>query len=174
MADRLLGLAASIFSRFFLEMTKTNHTISGLLLAEAMIALTCPDVLSIQGITHVLQNNHTCHALVPLVAGSFTGALFPDVDLAIPGLGHRTLTHCPVPYLVGAVSGYVFQLSWMLYFCAGCLVHIFLDSFSLMGVPLQSPFGKRTGFRVMRVGAFSETVVAVLMGAIMYGIWILF
>ncbi|MEA3428030.1 MAG: hypothetical protein U9Q84_02175, partial [Thermodesulfobacteriota bacterium] len=70
--------------------------------------------------------------------------------------------------------GYVFQLSWMLYFCAGCLVHIFLDSFSLMGVPLQSPFGKRVGFRVMRVGAFSETVVAVLMGAIMYGIWILF
>lgn len=174
MAGRLLELATSVFSRFFLEMTKTNHTISGLLLAETMIALTCPDVLSIQGITHVLQNKHICHALAPLAAGCFTGALFPDVDLAIPGLGHRTLTHWPVPYLIGAVSGHVFHLSWILYFCAGCLLHIFLDSFSIMGVPLRSPFGKRIGFRVMRVGTFSETIAAVLMGAIMYGIWTLF
>ena len=155
-------------------MTKTNHTISGFLLAETVIAITCPGILSTYGITYILQNKQACYVFVPIVGGCFTGAIFPDIDLIIPGLGHRTLTHWPVPYFIAAVCSYISNLPWVLYFCAGCLLHIFLDSFSLMGVPLRSPFGKRTGFRIMRVGTFSETIAAVLMIATMYGIWILF
>jgi len=154
-------------------MTKTNHTISGFLLAETVIAITCPSVLSTYGIGYVLHNKQICYALAPIIGGCFAGALFPDIDLTIPSLGHRTLTHWPVPYLVAIVCSYIFHLPWVLYFCTGCLLHIFLDSFSLMGVPLRSPFGKRVGFRIMRVGTFSETIAAVLMGIIMYGIWIL-
>ena len=143
------------------------------MLAEAAIAISCPPVLSVEGISYVLQSKQACHALAPPVIGSFVGALFPDIDLGIPGLEHRTLTHWPVPYLAGVVLAHFVGFSWGLYFCIGCLVHIFLDSFSLMGVPLLTPFGRRGGFRIMRVGGFSESIAAVVMGALMYALWVI-
>jgi len=153
--------------------TRTNHSISGVLLAEAAIAISRPPVLSVEGISYVFQSKEACQALAPLVIGSFVGALFPDIDLGVPGLEHRTLTHWPVPYLVGVMLAHLWGFSWGVYFCIGCLVHIFLDSFSRMGVPLRTPFGRRRGFRIMRVGGFSEGIAAVVMGALMYVLWVI-
>ena len=144
-------------------MTRANHTLSGILLAEGIIAFISPSLLTIAGISYVLQDKAMCVAVPPIIVGSMVGAVFPDIDLRIPGLEHRTLTHWFIPYVAGILLAYFLVYSWVLFFCTGALVHILLDSLSLMGVPIWTPFGKRKGFRIMRVGNFSEVIAALLM-----------
>jgi len=152
-------------------MTKANHTLSGILLAEGIIAFISPGLLTIAGLSYALQDKTMCAAVPPIVVGSMVGAVFPDIDLRIPGLEHRTLTHWFMPYVAGILAAYFLGHPWVLFFCIGALVHILLDSLSLMGVPIWTPFGKRKGFKIMRVGNFSEVIAALLMVVGMYGIW---
>ena len=152
-------------------MTKANHTLSGILLAEGIIAFISPSLLTITGISYALQDKTMCATVPPIIVGSMFGAVFPDIDLRIPGLEHRTLTHWFIPYIIGIVLAYFLGHPWVLFFCIGALVHILLDSLSLMGVPIWTPFGKRKGFKIMRVGNFSEVIAALLMVVCMYGVW---
>lgn len=112
-----------------------------------------------------------CEAVSPVTVGSLVGAVFPDIDLCIPGLEHRTLTHWFIPYIIGISLAYFLGHPWVLFFCIGALVHILLDSLSLMGVPIWAPFGKRKGLKIMRVGNFSEVIAALLIVAGICGIW---
>ena len=152
-------------------MTKANHTLSGILLAEGIIAFISPGLLTIAGISCALQDSAMLAAVSPIVVGSMMGAVFPDIDLRIPGLEHRTLTHWFMPYAAGILLAYLLEYPWVLFFCIGALVHILLDSLSLMGVPIWTPFGNRKGFRIMRVGNFSEVIAALLMVTCICVIW---
>jgi membrane-bound metal-dependent hydrolase YbcI (DUF457 family) len=150
---------------------KINHTLSGIILAEVAVSILYPGLLTTSGISYVLKSKEALEVVAPVVAGSIAGAIFPDIDLHFPGLSHRTLTHWPFPYLVGLLLACCFGHLWLVVFCIGCLVHIFLDSFSMAGVPFVNPFGKRTGFKVFRGGGYFEGIITVFMFAGIYGVW---
>ena len=152
-------------------MTKTNHTLSGILLAEAAVSILYPGLLTTAGVSYAFESGAAWKKVAPVVAGCVVGAIFPDIDLHFSALPHRTLSHWPFPYLVGLPLAWCSEHLWLAVFCIGCLVHIFLDSFSMAGTPFVNPFGKRIGFRIFRVGGHFEGIITVLMFAGIYGVW---
>lgn len=108
---------------------------------------------------------------------------------------HRTITHWPaiwialafVAYLspsLGLVpSGLTVLFAAALYGVAfGGLFHCFIDIFSPMGIPLLTPFGKRTalgpkpntqGAHLYTTGRWSETSVVIGLLALAAGSWFL-
>ena len=151
-------------------MTKRNHALSGILLAEGSLALISPSLLTFQGLSYALQNG--VKAVLFIVSGSIIGAVFPDIDLRIPFLRHRTLTHWFIPYLIGLIVAYLYNCYLALFFCIGALIHILLDSLSLMGVPIWTPFGRRWGFRLMRVSGPLGIVATIMILGCICGIWL--
>lgn len=143
-------------------MRKINHTLSGILLAEAVVGTMYPGVLTAGGISHVLSDGQSLKTLAPVLAASIVGSVFPDIDIRIPGLPHRSLTHWFAPYAGLLIFAYLTGRSPLLFFSAGCLLHILLDSFSMMGVPILNPFGERKGFGLMRVGGPADLVISLL------------
>ena len=143
-------------------MTKINHTLSGILFAEAVVATMYPGVLTAGGISHVLSDGQSLETLAPVVAACVIGPIFPDIDIGIPGLPHRSLTHWFLPYAGLLIFAYLTGRFPLLFFSAGCLLHILLDSFSMMGVPILNPFGKRKGFGMMTVGGSADLVISLL------------
>ena len=156
-----------------ISINKFNHTLSGMLLSEGIIAFKCPSLLTWQGFAYVIGDVHAFATVFPVVACPVIGAVFPDVDMRIPGLEHRTITHWPIIYGVGLILAYLAGYLWLFLFCIGCLVHILLDSLSLMGVPVLTPFGKREGFRIMRVGSYTELLCSVIMIVGVFSVWLL-
>ena len=68
---------------------------------------------------------------------------------------HRTLTHTWWVWVVVAVAAIVHdrglispQTSLILAFCAACLLHVFMDSLTPIGVPVFNPFGRRGRIRL--------------------------
>ena len=152
-------------------MTKTNHMLSGILLAEAAVSILYPGLLTTAGISYAVKSGAAWETVAPVAAGCLLGAIFPDIDLHFPALPHRTLTHWPFPYLVGFLLACCSGHLWLAVFCIGCLVHIFLDSFTMAGVPFVNPFGKRIGFKLFRVGGHFESIITFLMFVGIYGLW---
>jgi len=148
-----------------------NHTLSGVLLSELIIVFKCSPLLTWQGVSYVVNDAHAFAAVFPAVISPVIGSVFPDVDMRIPGLDHRTITHWPVPYGIVLILAYLAGHLWLLVFCIGCLLHILLDSFSLMGVPLLTPFGKHKGFRIMRVGSHAEILCSAIMLLGIFCVW---
>jgi len=140
-----------------ISINKFNHTLSGILLSAGIITVKYP------AIEMNLLHPSVLESAMPLAAGALIGSVFPDIDIRIPGLEHRTITHWPLIYGTGLVLSYFAGYSWLFFFCIGCLVHILLDSLSLMGVPLLNPFGKRRGFKLMAVGSYAEVLCSVIM-----------
>lgn len=67
----------------------------------------------------------------------------PDVDLKIPGLGHRTWTH---GLLMLAISTVIVSIvNWQIGAVWGIayLSHLLADSLTVMGVPFLYPFSKK-------------------------------
>ncbi len=141
-------------------MKKSTHLISGALLAEAYILwLGVP--------TDMYYLTHPMVLSTGMTAGGIclAGSVFPDVDLRLRVFGHRTLTHWPIPYAIGAILAWFGGWSLAFLFCASVLAHIFLDSLTKMGVPIFTPFGRRYGFRLIYTGSvFEMLVVLVLCG----------
>lgn len=132
-------------------MKKPTHLLSGLLLTETYIVwLGVP--LELAYLVHPLVTSVVCMTAGVCLAGS----VFPDIDLKIPFLGHRTLTHWPIPYLLGAFVFWHYAMAYPFLFCLAVLVHIFLDSFTKMGVPVVKPFGRRYGIRRVTTGSIAE------------------
>lgn len=147
-------------------MMKPTHTLSGLVLAQGYLTW-----LGVPVDAASLTNPKLLMFSVPTVAACVTGAVFPDIDIRIKLFGHRTVTHWFPPFLAGAVLAWLLFLPSVFLFCTACLLHIFLDAFTKMGVPLMSPFGRRYGFRLFATGGAGEmiAVVALLFGSA--GIW---
>jgi len=147
--------------------------LSGALLSEGIIIFKYPSLLTWQGLSYVASDVHTFATVFAIVVCPVIGAVFPDIDVRIPGLEHRTITHWPVLYGTGLVLAYLAGYLWLFLFCIGALVHILLDSLSLMGVPIWTPFGKRKGFRVMRVGGQAELLCSAIMLGGVFCMWLI-
>lgn len=123
--------------------------------------------------------NHklTTFAAVFSMTGSFAASSVAAASSHLPDLlefrgvvPHRTVTHYPYPFLVGAA------VFWFLldasprpgYYAAffamiGILLHQVQDGLSLGGIPLITPGGKRLGFKWYVTKESSEWVVVVCM-----------
>lgn len=151
---------------------RLNHTLSGILLSEGIIAFKYSPLLTWQGISYVANDAQAFATVFPIAACPVIGAVFPDIDIHIPCLKHRTVTHWPILYGMGILLAYLAGYLWLSLFCIGCLVHILLDSLSVMGVPVTTPFGKRRGFRIMRVGGRAEFLCSVIMLGGVSCVWV--
>jgi inner membrane protein len=134
--------------------SKTGHVISGVALGIAAI--------------------HFEPKAPVLAVAAFIGALLPDAAEGVFGwwgnvrwslIPHRTLTHWAYLYigiLCATVRLQPTQHAIAIGLCLGSLLHIGLDAFSPMGIPLGSPFGERTSIRfpggssLYHTGALSE------------------
>lgn len=140
-------------------MSKTGHIVTGI--AVAAVAY------------------HLAPKSPAIAAAALAGSLFPDVAEGVIGfwgesrlslIPHRTLTHWL--YLYVAMLFFAHRLgalpqALLIGLCAGSLLHIGLDAFSPMGIPLGNPFGERTslvGGSTYRTGTLSEVpiILAVL------------
>lgn len=148
-------------------MSKTGHILTGVALATAAY--------------HIAPN-------APVIAGAaVVGALLPDAAEGVVGwwgearlsiIPHRTLTHWLYVYVAllfasHRLSGLAQEL--IVGLCAGALLHIALDAFSPMGIPLGNPFGQRTaigGGTLYRTGAFSELPLLFVVFLITAGIFV--
>lgn len=135
-------------------MSKTGHILTGVALAAAAYHLA---------------------PKAPLIAGAaIVGALLPDAAEGVVGwwgearlslIPHRTLTHWLYIYVALLFAAHRFPAipqEILIGLCAGSLLHIALDAFSPMGIPLGNPFGTRTAIgngTLYRTGALSELII---------------
>lgn len=125
------------------------------------------------------------------IAGSVIGSLFPDIDhrgsylgkrlpllswITSKTLGHRGGTHSPIiaialtTLLIWIVAMFcsgtaeLFLLTLLIGCLNGAISHIFLDSLTVMGVPLLFPFSSKH-YRLARfkTGGWGETFVTIIM-----------
>jgi len=76
---------------------------------------------------------------------------------------HRGLSHFWLVYVAGCAVLYIFiplELSgYVLYFTLGCLLHIFMDFLTPVGVPVFTLRERRSVF-LFKTGSFTETLFA--------------
>lgn len=147
-------------------MMKPTHILSGAILAQGYLAY-----LGLPMDPAYIAHPKALAISLPSAAACLLGATFPDIDMKLKIFGHRTVTHWFPPYLLVALFGWFFMTPCLVLFCAAALLHIFLDAFTKMGVPMLTPFGSRRGFRLFATGGAAEmlVIVALLFGAA--GIW---
>lgn len=113
--------------------------------------------------------------------GSGAAAFIPDIDTYTSTLGrkiapasfliklfigHRTIFHAPLPYILlaalmhstGSISPYL-----ILSFLIGVLSHIVLDSLNPMGVPLLWPIHTKFHFATFRTGGMFDWILCLFM-----------
>ena len=160
-------------------MMRANHTIAGLVAAEAILVYVgipmkieylkglLPDLLSTG------PGSGTVIYICTVLIGTLAGSLLPDADIYWPrALNlHRTVLHYWPAYTLILICSYIWQSIFFFAFSFAALVHILLDSMTKAGVPLKHPFGKRTGFRLMRTGGRGEIVAFILLIGIGVGIY---
>jgi membrane-bound metal-dependent hydrolase YbcI (DUF457 family) len=135
-------------------MMKATHTLSGAIMAQGYLAW-----LDLPLDPAYITNPKALAIAIPAVAASLVGSTFPDIDIRLKLFGHRTVTHWFPPFLLAAIIGWIFFIPSLFLFSGAALLHIFLDAFTKMGVPVFSPFGTRYGFRLIATGGASEMFV---------------
>lgn len=150
---------------------KKTHLVSGLILAEAVLASHVPASAGLRG----LADPAVLAAVAPAAGAALAGSVFPDIDILVGARGkwnslHRTITHWPPLYIMFGIGFYLTEPPFTLWFVMGCLLHLFLDSLTMMGIPIWSPFGKRDGFKLIRTGGLAEMPVYMVMFVSFVGI----
>ena len=73
---------------------------------------------------------------------------------------HRGLSHFWALYIAGYIAGTTLlppqSLEHFLYLITGCLLHIFMDFLTPMGIPVLTPSRRRSIF-LFKTGSFKET-----------------
>ncbi|MCP4745166.1 MAG: metal-dependent hydrolase [Desulfobacteraceae bacterium] len=145
-------------------MLKQTHLFAGTVLVEGFLLY---NNLDLENVVHprVFAEN------APAIGAAMIGSIFPDIDIKISGLSHRTLTHWPLLYGFGILAAKWSSDKIVMMFCLGCLMHIFLDAFTKRGVPVFHPFGKKYGVKLVRVGGISEMFFCLVIFIAALGLW---
>ena len=73
---------------------------------------------------------------------------------------HRGLSHFWAVYIAGYIAGCILlppqSLEHFLYLITGCLLHIFMDFLTPMGIPVLTP-SRRRSISLFKTGSFKET-----------------
>lgn len=111
-------------------MTKKTHMASSVLMTGALII-------------------YTPAAVLPSIAGGFLGATMPDMDY----LNHRGFSHSILCAVIWGMLAWAISPSFGFVLCSNYLLHILLDSFTKMGVPILDPFDKNYyGAKIIKTG----------------------
>ena len=160
-------------------MIRANHIIAGLVAAEAILVYVGIP-LNIEYLRYLLPDlfskgpeSGTAIYICTILIGTITGSILPDADIYWPRSMnlHRTILHWAPMYLLILVCSYYWQSILFCSFSIAALTHILLDSMTIVGVPLKKPFGKKHGFKLMRVGGSGEIVAFILLIGIGVGIY---
>ena len=96
-----------------------------------------------------------------LICG-FIGSTAPDLDLIIGQ--HRKLTHSLLGVIIAFAICSLFNVTFAISFCANCIVHIGLDSYTKMGVPIFYPYNKKYyGFKEIKSGGVEDKYFCLIM-----------
>ncbi|WP_082757618.1 metal-dependent hydrolase [Candidatus Desulfofervidus auxilii] len=75
-------------------------------------------------------------------------------------MNNRSLSHFWAVYIAGYIAGCILLppqwLGYLLYFTGGCLLHIFMDFLTPMGVPVLTP-SRRRSISLFKTGSLKET-----------------
>lgn len=158
-------------------MTAKTHILGGIAAGIALSILQQRTLNSLSAVT---------------LAVSTLGALFPDIDnrrskmgnrakitsnVIQRVIGHRTLFHSPVLYVVVHCLLLLFLPAglarYVPAFSAGIGSHLLLDMFNQKGIPLLYPYRKRFHLMSIRSGSFLEFLFACLLlaGVVLMGIY---
>jgi inner membrane protein len=136
-------------------MTRITHTIAGLTIATAYIGLT---------------KDYSVVGVVPILIAGFVGGTFPDIDYHLGNYGkktifrHRGICHTLL-FLALCIVGLVFFERYIKYNFTGAIIvfglaflsHLFLDSFTFVGLPLFYPLTDKTFcLKLFKVGSPQE------------------
>lgn len=102
----------------------------------------------------------------PISALGIIGSIFPDFDLAVPGLiKHRTLTHSLL-CMVGTtllIEHLSFSAGLALVWLVCYTSHLALDSFTVRGVPIVWPISKnKIGLKLFTTGKKADVCLQYL------------
>jgi len=147
-------------------MMKATHTLSGAVMAQGYLAW-----MGLPMDPAYFTNPKALAFAFPAAAACLIGSTFPDIDIKLKIFGHRTVTHWFPPFLIAAFVSWLYFIPSIFLFCGAALLHIFLDAFTKMGVPILSPFGKRYGFCWVVTGGTSEILVVIALLSSGLGIW---
>lgn len=121
-------------------MTKRTHIAVG-------VAVTLPIIL----------NYHPVISWVGIV-----GSIVPDFDFLF-GIEHRTITHSLIAITISTIFIYLFNANVAAIFAINYCIHLVLDSFTIMGIPLLYPFDKKYyGLKLVRTGGTEDLLICLL------------
>ena len=144
-----------------------THILAGIILTEGCLIFSG---FKLQ--TQTFLDPYVLKECLPFFAAFFIGSIFPDFDFMLP-IPHRTVMHWPLVYAGFALLTF-FNYPLVFVFCIASLVHVLMDSFTMMGVPIINPFGKKYGFGLMITGGYKELTFSVLLLCLIILIFIRF
>lgn len=117
-------------------MTRKTHIAVGLAATLPLLSL-CPKI-----------------SIIGIVASTL-----PDIDIILK-IKHRTITHSLLALLVSTVVVMALNFSIGVIFGLNYLIHLILDSFTNMGIPLLYPYlKKRYGPRLILTGGIEDICI---------------
>jgi len=163
-------------------MNFTAHALSGLALTEVAFIINGvslqPSRLFGDFAAFINQYAGFEESRIPLAAAisaaCVAGAIFPDIDMKILTIRHRTITHWPVPYLILVTLAWWHLKTALYYFLLGALLHLLIDSFTQAGIPIFSPHGKRYGLRYIKNRGVDSFFVCIGILCFISFLWFLF
>lgn len=123
---------------------------------------------------------------VVMVSCSMIGSIFPDIDNASSKIGHhvkpasyliqlfighRTVFHAPVLYLILGImitATYPRTMPYVTSFLIGAASHILLDSFNPAGVPLLWPINKHFHIANFKSGGIMDRCLGLTLWIIVF------
>lgn len=123
-------------------MTKKTHVASSCLLTTVLVV-------------------YTPLSIIPSAIGGFIGAVLPDYDFFVGK--HRGFSHSIICALIVGIIGCLFNVNFGVALGFSYLLHIVLDSFTKMGVPILKPFNDNYyGFKLIKSGGSEDLFICIV------------
>ena len=112
-----------------------------------------------------------CFLIKPFVGWRVANALDGIVELSTSFvgllLGHRGFLHAPLLGLALLAAGGISDGGWLYWFGLGYALHTYGDYMTVAGIPVFSPFSRRTySGSNLRVGSRAETLLTLLLAPV--------
>ncbi|MFL0198287.1 metal-dependent hydrolase [Clostridium sp. WILCCON 0269] len=100
--------------------------------------------------------------LNPIASIGVLGAIAPDWDMML-GIKHRTTTHSLIALFISTIIITLLNTKIGLVWGLNYSIHLFLDSFTKMGVPFLYPFKNNYyGLKLIRTGQSEDLFICLL------------
>jgi inner membrane protein len=84
-----------------------------------------------------------------IIPVALIGSIAPDFDYKV-GIKHRTITHSLMCLLLTSIAFLAIDFNLGILWLVNYSLHLFLDSLTVMGVPLFYPYKKMYGFKICK------------------------